>query len=78
MNKAHPHIARIHFNQTVCWEFCFKGLICSFYLFFKHPQIDAKSPSNIYADEIIHVDNSNQIYFTGSYQDDPLERHVYR
>lgn len=43
-----------------------------------HPQIDTRSPSNIYVDEIIHVDSYNQIYFTGSNINNPLEQQVYR
>ncbi len=52
-------------------------LIYSFFVF-KHPQIDAKSPPDIYVDEIIHVDSNNQIYFTGSSPNNPIERQVYR
>ncbi|CAF0954267.1 unnamed protein product [Adineta steineri] len=42
------------------------------------PQIDATSPLNISADEIIHVDKFNYVYFTGSPQNHSLERQVYR
>jgi len=31
--KAHPHIARIHFDQTVCCKYCFKELFYSAFLF---------------------------------------------
>ncbi|CAF3436510.1 unnamed protein product [Rotaria socialis] len=43
-----------------------------------HPQIDATLSSDICADEIIYVDNSDQIYFTASRQNNTLERQVYR
>ncbi|CAF1150393.1 unnamed protein product [Adineta steineri] len=43
-----------------------------------YPQINAKSSEDINADEIIHVDNFNRVYFTGSYQNDTLEKQLYR
>jgi hypothetical protein len=46
--------------------------------FFKYPQIGVTTSSNIHVDEIIHIDNFNQIYFTGSEQNNTLERQVYR
>jgi len=33
---------------------------------------------DINADEIIHVDNFGQVYFTGSYQNNSLEKQLYR
>ncbi|UJR20892.1 hypothetical protein I4U23_024001 [Adineta vaga] len=42
------------------------------------PQIDAKSAGNINADEIVHVDNFNRVYFTGSHQMNSLEKQLYR
>ncbi|CAF1639034.1 unnamed protein product [Adineta ricciae] len=43
-----------------------------------YPAIGATSPGHIYADEIIHVDGDNNVYFTGSRQNYSLEREVYR
>ncbi|CAF1087184.1 unnamed protein product [Rotaria sordida] len=43
-----------------------------------YPQIDAKLPEEINADEIIHVDNLGQVYFTGSRHNDSLGKQFYR
>ncbi|CAF2409910.1 unnamed protein product [Rotaria sp. Silwood2] len=43
-----------------------------------YPQINAKSPGEINADEIIHVDNLGQVYFTGSRLYDSLEKQLFR
>ncbi|CAF0987125.1 unnamed protein product [Rotaria sp. Silwood1] len=43
-----------------------------------YPQINAKSPEEINADEIIHVNNFGQVYFTGSRHNDSLEKQFYR
>ncbi|CAM4778334.1 unnamed protein product [Rotaria magnacalcarata] len=43
-----------------------------------YPQINAKSPEHINADEIIHVNNLGQVYFTGSPHNDALAKQVYR
>ncbi|UJR28644.1 hypothetical protein I4U23_009876 [Adineta vaga] len=43
-----------------------------------YPGIGAISSTNIYADEIVHVDKYNYVYFTGSRQNHSLEREVYR
>ncbi|CAF0752680.1 unnamed protein product, partial [Didymodactylos carnosus] len=43
----------------------------------KTPQIDRSSPPNIHVDRIIHVDDKDTVYFTGS-NDDPKERQLYK
>jgi len=80
MKNQHINLIHILLEYILINQYVLNDLISSlfFVLLFKLPQIDAKSPSYIYVDEIIHVDNFNQIYFTGSRQDNPLERQVYR
>ncbi|CAF1283981.1 unnamed protein product [Adineta ricciae] len=43
-----------------------------------YPQIDVKSPEDINADEILHVDNLDRVYFTGFEPLNSLERQLYR
>jgi hypothetical protein len=47
-------------------------------IYFQSPQVDARSSMNIIADEIIHVDSDDRVYFTGYKTNHVLDKQLYR
>lgn len=70
-----PRVVRIHLNQSVRASYERPSTLSRS---LQYPQADAKSPAEIDADEILHVDKLGRVYFTGSEQSNTLEKQLFR